>query len=92
MTEDTPAPAFKVGDVVRLKSGGLPMTVMHLRSEKSIDCVWQDQHGTPHGYAYPTEILVIDPAEAIIQRPADMTAIQRWPEPGNTDWKTSRGL
>src|SRR5579863_4859937 len=28
MTEETPAPAFKVGDVVRLKSGGFPMTVV----------------------------------------------------------------
>lgn len=40
-----------VGDVVILKSGGLPMTVCVIRKyefEGSVDVMWQDTIGNPH--------------------------------------------
>ena len=32
--------AFKVGDVVRLKSGGPKMTVVEAKEDDSIECQW----------------------------------------------------
>ena len=36
--------AFALGDIVELKSGGLPMTVVGL-SPQGVDCQWQDAEG-----------------------------------------------
>jgi len=44
MSQDTEAPAFKVGDVVQLKSGGIAMTVMEVKSEGEgiVTCIWTE--------------------------------------------------
>ncbi len=31
---------FRLGDVVKLKSGGLPMTVAQVNDEDHVSCVW----------------------------------------------------
>jgi uncharacterized protein YodC (DUF2158 family) len=36
---------LRVGDAVRLKSGGQPMTVEAVRSENSVECVWMRPDG-----------------------------------------------
>ena len=71
---------FKVGDVVRLKSGGYPMTVMCLRSAQMSDCVWHDETGTPHGYAYPNDILLPEtPTEQVAnQIPVESILGESW--------------
>lgn len=38
--------AFTLGDVVELKSGGLPMTIVGLNSQ-GVNCQWQDAEGRP---------------------------------------------
>jgi uncharacterized protein YodC (DUF2158 family) len=37
---------FKPGDVVELKSGGLPMTVVDCNAQ-GVSCQWQDAEGRP---------------------------------------------
>ena len=34
--------AFKIGDVVQLKSGGPIMTVSHLHDAGALECMWFD--------------------------------------------------
>ena len=36
---------LKVGDIVKLKSGGLKMTVNSLLSDQSVACVWMTSEG-----------------------------------------------
>lgn len=36
---------FKVGDVVHLKSGGLPMTVSEVNDAGMVECTWFDKDG-----------------------------------------------
>lgn len=44
---------FNVGDVVRLNSGGHPMTIDSIREEdQEADCVWIDDNGKPHKETY----------------------------------------
>lgn len=38
--------AFALGDIVELKSGGLPMTVVGINSQ-GVNCQWQDNEGRP---------------------------------------------
>ena len=38
--------AFALGDIVELKSGGLPMTVVGLNGQ-GVSCQWQDAEGRP---------------------------------------------
>lgn len=37
---------FRPGDIVELKSGGLPMTVVGLNAQ-GVNCQWQDAEGRP---------------------------------------------
>jgi uncharacterized protein YodC (DUF2158 family) len=37
---------FRPGDVVELKSGGLPMTVVDCNAQ-GVNCQWQDAQGRP---------------------------------------------
>jgi len=94
MTEETPSPAFKVGDVVRLKSGGFPMTVVCVDKNGLLDCVWHNAVGEYRDHAFVESSLIPAAATEIAtgqQVPVEtIYDQQRWPE--NTDWKTSRGL
>ena len=88
-SEPFPAPTFAIGDVVRLKSGGVPMTVICRRSEHVVDCVWQDHAGTPHGYAYPVKVLVNATAtDAVTGEEVPVESVFNPPE----DWRGRRGL
>ena len=46
---------FKIGDVVYLKSGSLPMTIDDIHPTR-IFVVWHDEKGEHHS-AYPSEAL-----------------------------------
>jgi uncharacterized protein YodC (DUF2158 family) len=48
--------AFKPGDVVVLKSGGVQMTVKEVRSEAEIVCIWSD-HSAVREQAFPAVVL-----------------------------------
>lgn len=37
--------SFKVGDVVRMKSGGPMMTVIKIRDGGELECAWFNQNG-----------------------------------------------
>ena len=56
------AQQFKVGDVVRLKSGGVRMTV-ELIDGDAVLCVWFDKNDLKRG-GFPSETL-----EAVADRP-----------------------
>jgi uncharacterized protein YodC (DUF2158 family) len=55
---------FKVGDVVRLKSGGPPMTVTSIESGEAetgyvIFCIWFNAKGNEKSGHYPAAALVL---------------------------------
>lgn len=58
-----PTPALKPGDVVRLKSGGPPMTVNALEDRRFVWTIWFD-HGRQGAARFDQAALVLD-------RPAD---------------------
>ena len=47
---------LRVGEVVRLRSGGVSMTVVEIMEEK-VKVVWQDGMGVVHGDQFGPEIL-----------------------------------
>jgi uncharacterized protein YodC (DUF2158 family) len=47
---------FKVGDVVRLKSGGPDMTVFKLNATNTVECMWF-LNSKPESYWFITETL-----------------------------------
>ncbi len=49
---------FKVGNVVKLKSGGCSMTVSEIFNTRVI-CVWHDNKGTPHENGYAFDLIVL---------------------------------
>jgi uncharacterized protein YodC (DUF2158 family) len=54
---------FKVGDVVRLKSGGPPMTVTSIESGENegghlVFCIWFNSKGNEKSGHYPAAALV----------------------------------
>jgi uncharacterized protein YodC (DUF2158 family) len=44
-SEEKKSPAFKLGDVVQLKSGGPSMTVTTAREKDQVGCHWFSEHG-----------------------------------------------
>ena len=58
---------YKTGDIVRLRSGGPPMTVQHMESSYAgisayphkdpIPCVWMDEHGVCHEKVFAAEAV-----------------------------------
>ncbi|CDZ50405.1 YodC family protein [Neorhizobium galegae] len=51
---------FKIGDVVRLKSGGPLMTLSYIKSSESVGCVWfnQETHAyEPKYFDFKAEML-----------------------------------
>jgi len=62
MTEVAP---FEIGDVVRLKSGGPPMTVTqvgirHMTGQMTVWCTWFDAKNTPQDGTFPPAALETD--------------------------------
>lgn len=53
------APAFRSGDLVRLRSGGLLMTVIRIEGDK-VNCVWTNGNGEPESDVFPADVLQID--------------------------------
>jgi uncharacterized protein YodC (DUF2158 family) len=50
--------AFRVGDVVRLKSGGLAMTVTEAKKdEEVVVCQWHDVKGKPRSWGFNSAAL-----------------------------------
>lgn len=50
--------AFHVGDVVRMRSGGPPMTVTSLDAERNqVCCMWFESRGRPHYYFLKVGVL-----------------------------------
>lgn len=47
---------ISVGSTVRLKSGGCPMTVLHI-GDGAASCVWQSAAGFKENECYPLEAL-----------------------------------
>jgi uncharacterized protein YodC (DUF2158 family) len=43
--------AFTLGDIVELRSGGLPMTVVGFNAQ-GVDCRWQDAQGRPQSASW----------------------------------------
>lgn len=53
-------PDFKVGDTVRLNSGGELMTVESIVPPDSVRCEWQDSDSKPHQKIYKAAMLSHD--------------------------------
>lgn len=97
-TDDQP-PTFAVGDVVRLKSGGFPMTVailglsdpyhpdcdMYSFSDEVI-CYWHDASGVPHKKRYQVRTLIKATATEVPVESAFDTL------PAKSPWRDRRGL
>jgi uncharacterized protein YodC (DUF2158 family) len=50
------APSFQRGDLVRLRSGGPPMTVDSIHGNQ-VDCFWSDSDGEPIAQSFPADVL-----------------------------------
>lgn len=52
---------FRIGDVVRLKSGGPPMTVTETPGPETdtYHCVWFDGRGDYHSHHFEADVLVL---------------------------------
>lgn len=49
--------SYKIGDTVRLKSGGAIMVIHREREDEHFECVWHDS-ATPHSNIYSSKVLV----------------------------------
>ena len=54
------APSFQVGDIVRLRSGGIPMTVEEIVDTHQVKCVWFDEKSRLQRMAFVIATLEID--------------------------------
>lgn len=63
---EEPAPAFAPGDVVHLRSGGCPMTVV-AAGDMHVTCTWHDMQGTPQLASIP--LVCLKPAPAFEDTP-----------------------
>ena len=70
---------FKVGDVVRLKSGGYPMTVAmdQLANSDSVSCVWHDADGRISDWYFQSDTLISADTVAGIAAPCAIRAGDR---------------
>ncbi|STX29971.1 Uncharacterized small protein [Legionella beliardensis] len=51
---------LKVGDVVKLKSGGPRMTISYLGKEEQIECIWFDGNNKSKGYFHKDSVKLDD--------------------------------
>jgi len=54
------APSFQVGDIVKLRSGGIPMTVEEVVDGHSVKCIWFDDKGDLQRMSFVIATLEID--------------------------------
>lgn len=48
---------YERGDVVQLKSGGIPMVVSVPKSTNGVECMWHNKNGEPQTYYYNVDLL-----------------------------------
>jgi uncharacterized protein YodC (DUF2158 family) len=53
------APALRSGNLVRLRSGGPLMTVVHIEGDEA-NCVWTDWDGQLESGSFPIEVLQME--------------------------------
>ncbi len=58
---------LKPGDVVELKSGGLPMTVVSCNG-RGVDCQWQDAEGRPQSAIWSVAAVKLRPETSHSER------------------------
>ena len=54
------ASSFQVGDIVRLRSGGIPMTVEEVVDGHSVKCIWFDDKGDLQRVTFVIATLELD--------------------------------
>jgi uncharacterized protein YodC (DUF2158 family) len=57
-TQNQAAPAFRSGNLVRLRSGGPLMTVKGIKGDQ-VDCFWTDANGQINADTFPVDVLQI---------------------------------
>jgi uncharacterized protein YodC (DUF2158 family) len=55
-TQNQAAPAFRTGNLVRLRSGGPLMTVKGIKGDQ-VDCFWTDVNGQINADSFPVDVL-----------------------------------
>jgi len=55
-TQNQAAPAFRNGNLVRLRSGGPLMTVRDIKGDQ-VDCFWTDVNGQINADSFPVDVL-----------------------------------
>jgi uncharacterized protein YodC (DUF2158 family) len=55
-TQNQAAPAFRSGNLVRLRSGGPLMTVKGIKGDQ-VDCFWTDVNGQINADSFPVDVL-----------------------------------
>jgi uncharacterized protein YodC (DUF2158 family) len=55
-TQNQAAPAFRSGNLVRLRSGGPLMTVKGVKGDQ-VDCFWTDVNGQINADSFPVDVL-----------------------------------
>jgi uncharacterized protein YodC (DUF2158 family) len=53
-------PSFQVGDVVKLRSGGIRMTVEEVIDIHQVKCIWVDDKGQPQRMNFVIATLELD--------------------------------
>jgi len=81
---------FKVGDVVRLHSGGFVMTIIRESTfaDALVECVWHDANGQPQAASYREETLASALATTVTGEQVPVESVFNPPE----DWRAKRGL
>ena len=59
MDNSRPNQKFKIGDTVKLKSGGPKMTVARGGIEKKLECVWFLEGKPEYGYFPPDSLQLV---------------------------------
>jgi uncharacterized protein YodC (DUF2158 family) len=57
-TQNQAAPAFRSGNLVRLRSGGPLMTVKGIKGDQ-VDCIWTDVTGQINADSFPVDVLQV---------------------------------
>jgi uncharacterized protein YodC (DUF2158 family) len=57
-SQNQPVPAFRSGNLVRLRSGGPLMTVKGIKGDY-VDCFWTDVNGQINADSFPADVLQV---------------------------------